>query len=535
MMRRDTWGSSQVADYDVAIIGGGLNGASVARDAAGRGLRVLLLEQDDLGAAASSASPRLIHGDLAALERRGVFRVRAALAERDGWLRIAPHLVRPMRFVIPAHADERPSWLLRSGLLLYDRLASRGGLPASATVDLTHHPIGNALKRPFGTAFAYSDCVVDDSRLVVLNAIDAAERGAVVRTGARCVRADRLDIWRLVVIDRGHRQVISARALVNAAGAWTGSVADTVLRVPKPRVHATKIGQIVVRRLFDSDNVYVFQNNDRRLIFASPYQRDFTLIGTVGQTFKGDPAIVSMTAGEIAYLCDAANRYFRQPVEPSDVIRVICGANAVMEAGNKRDARDGAMTFDHGRSRAPLLTIYGGDVTMSRKRAEIAVTKLTPFYPMSPPWTQKLPLPGGDFPNASFDDQVDRARDRWRFLSDSHARRLVAAYGTRIPAVLGDAWSLDQLGPVFGEDLSAAEVRYLMAKEWARFPDDILWRRSKLGLTMPAGDRQALTEFMANPKGCPEKGGYPEGDQAGAIDNTVSTGRAAVEPGEIRR
>jgi glycerol-3-phosphate dehydrogenase len=522
-----------VADYDIAIIGGGLNGASVARDAAGRGLRVLLLEQDDLGAAASSASPRLIHGDLAALERRGFFRVRAALAERDGWLRIAPHLVRPMRFVIPAHADERPSWLLRSALLLYDRLASRGGLPASATVDLTHHPIGNALKRPFGTAFAYSDCVVDDSRLVVLNALDAAERGAVVRTGARCVRADRLDVWRLVVIDRGHRQVISARALVNAAGAWTGSVADTVLRVPKPRLRSTQIGQIVVRRLFDTDNVYVFQNHDRQLIFASPYQRDFTLIGTVGQTFKGDPAIVSMTAPEIGYLCDAANRYFRERVEPSDVVRVICGANAVMEAGDQRIARDGAMTFDHGRARAPLLTIYGGDVTMSRKRAEIAVTKLTPFYPMSPPWTMRLPLPGGDFPNASFDDQVDRARDRWRFLSEGHARRLVAAYGTRTPAVIGDARSLEQLGPVFGEDLTAVEVRYLMAKEWARFPDDILWRRSKLGLTMPAGDRQALTEFMANPKSDLE--GYPAGDEARAIDNTVSAGRAAVEPGSIRR
>jgi glycerol-3-phosphate dehydrogenase len=513
-----------VADYDVAIIGGGLNGVSVARDAAGRGLRVILLEQDDLSAAASSASPRLIHGDLAALERRGFFRVRAALTERDRWLRLAPHLVRPMRFVIPAHVDERPSWLLRAGLLLYDRLASRGGLPASATVDLTHHPVGNALKRPFGLAFAYSDGVVDDSRLVMLNAVDAAERGAVIRTGARCVRADRLEAWRLVVIDRGHRQVISARALVNAAGAWTGSIADTVLRVAKPPLRSTKIGQIVVGRLFDTDNVYVFQNSDRRLIFASPYQRDFTLIGTVGETFKGDPAIVSMTAAEIGYLCDAANRYFRERVEPVDVIRVICGANAVMEPGNTRFARDGAMTLDHGRGRAPLLTIYGGDVTMSRKRAEVAVTKLTPFYPMSPPWTARLPLPGGDFPQASFDDQIDRARDRWRFLSDSHARRLVAAYGTRIESVLGEARNLDELGPVFGEDLTAAEVRYLMVKEWARFPDDILWRRSKLGLTMPERDRQALAEFMANPND------HRAGNQAGAVDNPVSAGRDAVAP-----
>ena len=207
-------------DYDLAIIGGGLNGVSVARDAAGRGLRVILFEQGDLGAAASSASPRLIHGDLAGLERRAFVRVRAALAERDNWLRIAPHLVRPMRFAIPAHSDERPLWLLRSGLLLYDRLASRSRLPASATVDVTHHPIGNALKRPFGIAFEYSDCVADNSRLVVAHAVDAAERGADIRTGARCVRADRRDIWRLVAIDRGHRRVITARALVNASGAW---------------------------------------------------------------------------------------------------------------------------------------------------------------------------------------------------------------------------------------------------------------------------------------------------------------------------
>ena len=223
-----------MADYDLAIIGGGLSGVSVARDAAGRGLRVILLEQGDLGTAASSATPRIIGGDLAALERRSFSRVRVALAERDIWMRIAPHLVRPIGFVIPAHSDERPPWLLRLGLLLYDRLASHGNLPASVTVDVTHHPVGNALKRPFGTAFEYSDCLVDDSRLVIAHARDAAERGADIRTGARCVRAERLETWRLVAIDRGHRQVITARALANAAGAWTASVAETVLRMPLP-------------------------------------------------------------------------------------------------------------------------------------------------------------------------------------------------------------------------------------------------------------------------------------------------------------
>ncbi|MEH2566456.1 glycerol-3-phosphate dehydrogenase [Bradyrhizobium sp. AZCC 2289] len=486
-----------MADYDLAIIGGGLNGVSIARDAAGRGLRVILLEQGDLGSGASQASPRLIHGDLAGLERRAFFRVHAALAERDVWLRIAPHLVRPMRFAIPAHADERPAWQLRSWLLLYDRLASRSGLPASATIDVTHHPVGNALKRPFGTAFEYSDCVVDDSRLVVLNAVDAAARGAMIRTGARCTRAERGEFWRLVTIDRGHRQVITARALANATGAWTASVTETVLRQPPLNHGLMQMSQIVVRRLFDSDNVYVFQNSDRRLIFASPYERDFTLIGTVGHAFKGDPAIVAMGAGDVAYLCEAANRYFRERIEAVDVVRTVSGANTVIDPAGKRPARDGSMTFDYGRRNAPLITIFGGDVTTSRLRAEKAVSRLTPFYPMSPRWTAKAPLLGGDFACERFEAEVDAACQRWRFLGEDQARRLVGAYGTNVKDILGDARRKADLGPAFGPELTGAEVRYLMSKEWARFPDDILWRRSKLGLTMPAADREALAAFMA--------------------------------------
>ncbi len=483
-----------MADYDLAIIGGGLNGVSVARDAAGRGLRVILLEQGDLGGAASCATPRLIHGDLAALERRAFWRVREAMDERDTWMRIAPHLVRPIRFVIPAHSDERPPWLLRLGLLLYDRLAPQGGLPPSATIDVTHHPIGNALKRPFGTAFEYSDGLVDDSRLVIANAVDAAERGAAIHTGARCVRADRLETWRLVVIDRGHRRVVTARSLANASGAWTGSVAETVLRMPPPRAAVTKMSQIIVRRLFETDNVYVFQNHDRRLIFASPYQRDFTLIGTVTKMFRGDPAAVSIGADEVSYLCDAANRYFRERVDPSDVIRSVSGANMVAGPAGKRD---GAMAFDARRGKAPLLTIFGGDVTTSRLRAERAVSRLTPFYPMSPRWTADAALPGGDFASAQFETEVERARERWKFLTEDQAHRLVSAYGSRLDAVLGDARDRADLGPAFGPELTGAEVRYLMTHEWARFPDDILWRRSKLGLTMAPADREALAAFMA--------------------------------------
>jgi glycerol-3-phosphate dehydrogenase len=486
-----------MADYDLAIIGGGLNGVSIARDAAGRGLRVILLEQGDLGAGASSASPRLVHGDLAGLERRHFFRVRAALAERDIWLRIAPHLVRPMRFAIPAHADERPAWQLRAWLLLYDRLASRAHLPGSATVDVTHHPIGNPLKRPFGTAFEYSDCVVDDSRLVVLTAVDAAARGAAIRTGARCTRAERGEIWRLVTTDRGRRQVMTARALVNATGAWTAIVAETVLRLPPLSLETVQMNQIVVRRLFDTDNVYVFQNTDGRLIFASPYERDFTLIGTVGHAFKGDPAVVAMAAGDVAYLCNAVNRYFRERIEAVDVVRTVSGANMVMNPASQRSARDGTMSFDYGRRKAPLLTIFGGDVTTSRARAERAVSMLTPFYPMSARWTAKTPLPGGDFAFSRFENEVEEARERWRFLGEDQARRLVGAYGLNVKAILGEAKNRGDLGPAFGPELTAAEVRYLMTQEWARFPDDILWRRSKLGLTMPPADREALAAFMA--------------------------------------
>jgi glycerol-3-phosphate dehydrogenase len=255
--------------------------------------------------------------------------------------------------------------------------------------------------------------------------------------------------------------------------------------------------QIVVRRLFDSDNVYVFQNSDGRLIFASPYQGDFTLIGTASRAFRGDPAIVTMAAGDVAYLCDAANRYFRQRIEPVDVVRTLSGANMAMKPASATSPPGGSLTLDHGRGRAPLITVIGGDVTTSRLRAERAVSSLTPFYPMSARWTARAPLPGGDFAWDRFDNEVDDARERWRFLGEEQARRLVAAYGSNVKEVLGNAREPADLGPAFGPELTGAEVRYLMEKEWARFPDDILWRRTKLGLTMSPADREALAAFMA--------------------------------------
>jgi glycerol-3-phosphate dehydrogenase len=485
-----------MADYDLAIIGGGLNGASMARDAAGRGLRVVLIEQGDLASAASAACPPLIHGDPALLEHRRWWRVRTQLTERERWIVNAPHLVRPMRFALPLHPDERTPSVLRAALLFYDRLAGATALPPSETVDVTHHPIGNPLQRPFGIAFEYSDGLADATRLVIANAVDAAERGAVIMTGARCVRADRESTWRLAVIDRGHRRLITSRALANATGAWAQIVNETILRQPPlPRqLAAVQVNQIILPRLFDTDNVYVFQHRDGRLIFANPLERDFTLVGSVTRAFTGDPAIVAMPAADVTYFCEALARYLRVPVHPTDVVRVVSGVN--LAQNRKGLPRDGVLLFDHGRRRAPLITMLGGEITTSRRRAERAVSLLTPFYPMSPRWTADARLTGGDFAWNRLDDEVDAARERWRFLSEREAQRLVAAYGSRLKDVLGDAKSCDDLGQAFGPELTAAEVHYLMTKEWARFPEDILWRRSKLGLTMDARDRDALAVFM---------------------------------------
>jgi glycerol-3-phosphate dehydrogenase len=485
-----------MADYDLAIIGGGLNGASMARDAAGRGLRVVLIEQGDLASAASAACPPLIHGDPALLEHRRWWRVRTQLTERERWIVNAPHLVRPMRFALPLHPDERTPSVLRAALLFYDRLAGATALPPSETVDVTHHPIGNPLQRPFGIAFEYSDGLADATRLVIANAVDAAERGAVIMTGARCVRADRESTWRLAVIDRGHRRLITSRALANTTGAWAQIVNETILRQPPlPRqLAAVQVNQIILPRLFDTDNVYVFQHRDGRLIFANPLERDFTLVGSVTRAFTGDPAIVAMPAADVTYFCEALARYLRVPVHPTDVVRAVSGVN--LAQNRKGLPRDGVLLFDHGRRRAPLITMLGGEITTSRRRAERAVSLLTPFYPMSPRWTADARLTGGDFAWNRFDDEVDAARERWRFLSEREAQRLVAAYGSRLKDVLGDAKSRDDLGQAFGPELTAAEVHYLMTKEWARFPEDILWRRSKLGLTMDARDRDALAVFM---------------------------------------
>lgn len=491
-----------MVDYDLAIIGGGINGAGIARDAAGRGLRVVLFEQNDLASGTSSQSTKLIHGGLRYLEHYAFRLVREALQEREVLLRMAPHIIRPLRFVLPTGPQSRSPLLLRLGLWLYDHLGKRKILPPTRVLDLTHDPLGVPLKRPFGTAFEYSDCWVDDARLVVLNAIDAAERGASIRTGARVVRAERGAgaEWHLSVDDRGNRYVVSAKALVSAAGPWLGQVEETVLRAPPPPVRMVKGSHIIVPKLFDHDRAYIFQAKDGRVIFAIPYEQDFTLIGTTDTDFKDDPALVAASSEEIAYLCREAGAYLRESVSPGDVVRTFAGVRPLYDDGASaaKDAtRDYVLKLDRPNGQAPLLTIYGGKITTYRRLAEHVLDHFRQDFAAHPPWTHKVPLPGGDFPHDGVPALVEEARRRWPFLTEPQALRMVRAYGTRLDRVLGEAKHAAELGEDFGAGLHAAEIRYLMEYEWAREPDDVLWRRSKLGLHLSEAQRRAVARFMA--------------------------------------
>jgi glycerol-3-phosphate dehydrogenase len=494
-----------MADYDLAIIGGGINGAGIARDAAGRGLRVLLVEQNDLASGTSSASTKLIHGGLRYLEHGAFMLVREALAERERLLKLAPHIIRPMRFVLPATPELRSPLLLRLGLFLYDRLGGREILPGTETIDLSHHVAGQPLKRRYSAGFEYSDCWVDDSRLVVLNAVDAAERGATIRTRTRLARAEREDEWRLILNAGGRREVATARVLVNAAGPWVGIVAETVLRMQgRPPVRLVKGSHVVVPQMFDHGRGYIFQNPDRRIVFALPFAQDsrdrgFTLIGTTDEDFAGDLGAVAPGAEEVIYLCRSVSEYFRQPVGPQDVVWAFAGVRSLYDdgAGKPEDVtRDYHLTFDERYRAAPLLTVYGGKITTYRRLAEAAMAHMAHCFQGRPPWTARAPLPGGDMLWDGVEAHVARALRTWPFLDEGEARRLVGAYGTRLDRVLGAAGSRDDLGPWFGE-LSATEVRHLMANEWARTADDVLWRRTKLGLRLNASEKEKLAVFMA--------------------------------------
>jgi glycerol-3-phosphate dehydrogenase len=490
-----------MADFDLAVIGGGINGTGIARDAAGRGLKVLLVEQNDLASGTSSASTKLIHGGLRYLEHRAFRLVHEALAEREVLLRMAPHVIRPMRFVLPPLPGGRSALLLRLGLFVYDHLGARKLLPATRTIDLTHHRVGQPLKRIFRYGFEFSDCSVDDSRLVVLNALDAAERGADIRTRTRLVRADRRSEWELVLNAGGERQTATARVLVNAAGPWINTVAETALRLPlKAPARLIKGSHIVVRRRFEHDCGYLLQAGDKRVVFALPFGDAFTLIGTTDEIFVGDLTSPTPAPSEVIYLCEAVNRYFREKLTPDELVWSFSGVRSLYDDGaNKPEdvTRDYVLELDEPFQGAPLLTVYGGKITTHRRLAEAAMQRM-PYFAARPPWTAQSSLPGGDFPVDGFYGQVAEVLGRWPFLSEPHARRLVRAYGTRVERILGEAQSMHDLRPFFTGDLTGAEVNYLVENEWVRSAEDVLWRRGKLGLLATAEEKAALDRFIAD-------------------------------------
>ena len=505
--------------YDLAVIGGGINGCGVARDAAGRGLSVHLCEMNDLASGTSSSSTKLVHGGLRYLEYYEFRLVHEALVEREVLWRMAPHIVEPIRFVLPHQAGMRPTWLLRLGLFLYDHLGGRRLLPPTRTIDLTRDPAGTPLKPGlFHRGFEYSDCRVDDSRLVVLTARDAADRGAVIATRTRAVAAERsADGWAVTLEERsGARRVVRARALVNAAGPWVAeALAHVVHAKAAAKVRLVQGSHIVVPRLYDHDRCYIFQNGDGRIVFAIPYERDFTLIGTTDLDFDGDPAEVRASAAEIDYLCRAAGDHFARPPTPADVVWAYSGVRPLYDDGAseaKAATRDYVFDLDDTVAGAPLLSIFGGKITTYRRLAEAVLARLAPRFPsMGRPWTEYAPLPGGDF---AVDGRAGLAADiaaRAPFLDAATANRLARAYGTEATSILGAARRPQDLGRWFGAGLSEREVRHLMTREWAVDAEDVLWRRSKLGLLLSPEEVAALEAFMHGEAGGDPAGGRAEG------------------------
>lgn len=491
--------------YDLAVIGGGINGCGIARDAAGRGASVVLFEQGDFASGTSSASTKLIHGGLRYLEHYKFRLVREALLEREVIWAIAPHIVWPLRFVLPHHSGLRPNWLLRVGLFLYDNLGGRKRLPGTRSVDLGSDPAGKPLKSEFKRGFEYSDCWVEDSRLVVLNAQDAADRGASIRPRTRVVAANRsAGLWHVTVESRetGLRETVLAKVLVNAAGPWVGDVLTGIVQAEAPAgVRLVQGSHIVVRKLYDHGKCYIFQNADNRIVFAIPYEKDFTLIGTTDLDYRGDPAEVRASEEEIAYLCAAASEYFAKPIERDDVVWTYSGVRPLYDDGASKAqeaTRDYVLSLDAPENAAPLLSVFGGKITTYRRLAEAALDKLRSSLPAAtvPSWTGSQPLPGGDFPVDGYDALVEAVERDHRFLERRHVERLVRAYGTRARAILDGAQRVEDLGRVFGADLTEREVIYLMESEWAATSDDVLWRRSKLGLRLSPEQKAALDDYM---------------------------------------
>ena len=487
---------------DLLVIGGGINGTGIARDAAGRGLDVLLCEQDDLAAHTSSASTKLIHGGLRYLEHRDFRLVRQSLRERAILLRNAPHIIWPMRFVLPHHAGLRPWWMIRLGLFLYDHLGGSGPLPPCASIDLGRHASGRVLQSRYRRAFEYSDCWVQDSRLVVLNARDAHARGAEIRTRTACVSlAPDGANWTAVLADResGERITVTTRGVVNASGPWVGRIRSLAGGAgAKQRVRLVRGSHIVVPKLFDHANPYIFQTGDGRVLFAIPYEEDYTLLGTTDVEFEAAPGRVEITPQEVDYICAAANDYLETPVAPSDVVWAYSGIRPLFDdqAENASEVtRDYVLHLDSGP--APMLSVYGGKITTYRRLAERAVDMLAgPLRVKGSRWTDDAPLPGGDILNADIGDFTAQCAARYSWLPERLLRHFIRHYGADIHVLLAGRGSVDDLGEHFGAGLYAAEVAYLVEHEWARTAEDILWRRTRKGLGVPTPGVERLQAYI---------------------------------------
>ena len=488
---------SPVTDpVDLFIIGGGVNGCAIARDAAGRGFSVFLAEMDDLASGTSSASTKLIHGGLRYLEHYEFRLVREALIEREILWAMAPHIIEPLRFVLPHHKGLRPRWLLRLGLFLYDHIGGRKRLPPTAVLNLARDPLGKALKSGYGTAFEYSDCRVDDARLVVLNARDAAARGAAIRTRTRVTGARREgEGWLVDIVDTrtGAAETIAARMLIDAAGPWVG-------QGPLPDGHAVRLvkgSHIVVRRLYDDPRCFFFQNGDGRIFFAIPFEDAFTLIGTTDADFSGDPGAVKISDAEIDYLIAAANGYFAREIGRDDIVWTYSGVRALFNDGASK-AQEATRDYvlkpgEDGR----LLTVIGGKITTCRRLAEAALGHVeAALGRRGTEWTAGASLPGGDFAIDGFEAKLTGLSERYGFLAKDDLRALFRRYGTDVADILGAAQSASDLGRHFGAGLYAAEVDFLIEREWARTVEDILWRRTKLGLHGAEMDVEALGAYL---------------------------------------
>lgn len=486
--------------YDLAVIGGGINGVGIAADAAGRGLKVFLCEKDDLAQHTSSASSKLIHGGLRYLEHYEFRLVREALAEREVLLAKAPHIVKPMRFVLPHRPHLRPAWMIRAGLFLYDHLGKRKRLGASRS--LRFGP-GYPLKPAITRGFEYADCAVDDARLVVLNAMAAREQGAHIHTRTRCLRAERVDgLWQVELQHAdGSLQTIRARALVNAAGPWVARFIKDDLKLDAPYgIRLIQGSHLIVPRLYEGDHAYILQNEDQRIVFCIPYLDRFTLIGTTDCEYSGDPAKVAITGQETDYLLKVVNAHFNHQLSPSDILHTYSGVRPLCndESDNPSAVtRDYTLALSTPQGEAPLLSVFGGKLTTYRKLAESAMAELKPFFTqMGKSWTASATLPGGEdmsTPQALVDDLL--ARHQW--LAPDIAKRWAVTYGSRTWQLLEGVSGPQDLGQAIGGGLFTREVDYLRQTEWAVSSQDILWRRTKLGLFTSESEQRALADYLA--------------------------------------